>query len=197
MIWREKRTLLIVLGVLLLANAIFFFTYRVQYENRLRALDTRLDQVTADLEQARGTRVAAERQVAEYRKIQQDVDDIIQNRWSTQSERLTALIGEVKKMTEASRLTPPTFSFMRTEARKPSATDKTPGAVQVGVAFTVRGSYQQIRQLINRIELSDQFVIISQMGLSSDSGEQLSMTIQLKTLFRDTSAVRQPANQDL
>ncbi|HVS32879.1 MAG TPA: hypothetical protein VMS98_15650 [Thermoanaerobaculia bacterium] len=197
MIWREKRTLLIVLGAILLANAIFFFTYRVQYENRLRALDTRLDQVTADLEQARGARLAAERQVAEYRKIQQDVDDIIQNRWSTQSERLTALIGEVKKMTEASRLTPPTFSFTRTEARKASATDKTPGAVQVGVAFTVRGSYQQIRQLINRIELSNQFVIISQMGLSSDSGEQLSMTIQLKTLFRDTSAVRQPANQDL
>ena len=39
MIWREKRTLLFVLGAALLANAIFFFTYRVQYENRLRALD--------------------------------------------------------------------------------------------------------------------------------------------------------------
>ena len=31
MIWREHRILLIVLGVLFIANAIFFFTYRVQY----------------------------------------------------------------------------------------------------------------------------------------------------------------------
>src|SRR5205807_1245036 len=39
MIWREKRILLIVLGVLLLANTIFFFTYRVQYVSRLEDLD--------------------------------------------------------------------------------------------------------------------------------------------------------------
>jgi hypothetical protein len=197
MIWREKRILLIVLGAILLANAIFFFTYRVQYENRLRALDTRLEEATAELAEARNTRIAGQRQVAEYRKIQRDVDDIFQRRWSTQSERLTALISEVKEMTAASRLTPPTFSFTRTEARKTTATDKTPGAVQVGMAFTVRGSYQQVRQLINRIELSDQFVIINQIGLSSESGEQLSMTIQLKTLFRDTSAARQTTNQEL
>lgn len=197
MIWREKRTLLIVLGAILLANAIFFFTYRVQYENRLRALDTRLEEATAELREARNTRLAAERQVAEYRKIQSDVDDIFQRRWSTQSQRLTALINEVKDMTDATRLTPPAFSFTQTQTKKTSSTDKTPGAIQVGMSFTVRGSYQQIRQLINRIELSDQFVIISQIGLSSESGEQLSMTIQLKTLFRDTSAARQTTNQEL
>src|SRR5438874_2592741 len=32
MIWREKRILLIVLGLLLAANTVFFFTYRVRYE---------------------------------------------------------------------------------------------------------------------------------------------------------------------
>ena len=197
MIWREKRTLLIVLGAILLANAIFFFTYRVQYENRLRALDTRLEQATAELQEARNARIGAERQVSEYRKIQSDVDDIFQRRWSTQSERLTALINDVKQMTAASRLTPPAFSFSRTEAKKTSAADTTTGAVTVGMSFTVRGSYQQVRQLINRIELSDQFVIINQIGLSSDSGEELAMNIQLKTLFRDTSAVQQPASQDL
>jgi len=45
MIWRERRTLLIVLGLLLAANTIFFFTYRVQYEQRLRDLDTRTAQM--------------------------------------------------------------------------------------------------------------------------------------------------------
>ena len=59
MIWREHRVLLIALGALLLANAIFFFTYRVQYEARLSALDTRLTQAEDQLQQARTRRMAA------------------------------------------------------------------------------------------------------------------------------------------
>ena len=51
MIWREKRVLLIVLGLLLLANTIFFFTYRVQYVSRLQDLDARQEQTQTKLEQ--------------------------------------------------------------------------------------------------------------------------------------------------
>ena len=76
MIWREKRLLLVVLAVLLAINTIFFFTYRVQYESRLNALDARKDTVRGQLEDARRARVAAEQQVAAYKKIERDVADI-------------------------------------------------------------------------------------------------------------------------
>lgn len=196
MIWREKKTLLLILGVLLIANAVFFFTYRVQYENRLRALDTRLDEVNAQLLEAKRARITAERQLAEYKKIQHDVDDIYDAEWSTQGQRLTAIIGEVKHLAAASELTPPTFSFSQSAPKSGSSADKT-GATEMGISFTVGGSYQQIRRLINSIEMSDQFLIIEQIGLSSDTGEKLSMNVQLKTLFRDTSAPPRRANQDL
>src|SRR3712207_6796028 len=101
MIWREKRFLLIGLAAVLLTNAIFFFTYRVQYENRLRALDTRLDEVKARLQEAKQARAAAERQVAEYKKIQRDVDEIYEAKWSTQPQRLTSIIAEVKELAAA------------------------------------------------------------------------------------------------
>ena len=55
MIWREKRVLLIVLGLLLLADTIFFFTYRVQYVSRLQDLDARQEQTQTKLEQARNS----------------------------------------------------------------------------------------------------------------------------------------------
>ena len=198
MIWREKKTLLIILAAVLVANAIYFFTYRIQYENRLRSLDARRDEVNAQLQEAKRARSAAERQVAEYKKIQRDVDDIYEATWSTQSQRLTSIIAEVKQLAAAADLTPPTFSFSQTAPKITAAGEKAyAAATQMSISFTVQGSYQQVRRLINSIELSDQFLIIEQIGLSSDSGNKLSMNLQLKTLFRDASAPPRRTNQDL
>ena len=41
MIWREKRSLLIVLGLILVGNVVFFLTYRVQYQTRLDETSSR------------------------------------------------------------------------------------------------------------------------------------------------------------
>jgi Tfp pilus assembly protein PilO len=198
MIWREKRTLLIILAAILVANAVYFFTYRIQYENRLRSLDARRDEVNAQLQEAKRARSTAERQVAEYKKIQRDVDEVYEARWSTQAQRLTSIIAEVKGLAAASNLTPPTFSFSQTAPKSITAGEKAyAAATQMGISFTVQGSYQQVRRLINSIEMSDQFLIIEQIGLSADSGDKLSMNLQLKTLFRDAAAPPRRANQDL
>ena len=200
MIWREKRVLLIVLAALLLANAIFFFTYRVQYESRLQSLDSRLDEVSAQLQEARRARMAAERQVAEYKKIERDVNDIYDTHWSTQTQRLTALILEVKKLAAANQLTPPTWSYAQNKNSRTSGSgsdNSKVGASEMTISFAVSGSYQQIRRLINSIELSPQFVIIEQIGLSSAADDKLSMNLNLKTLFRDNAAAPRRTTQDL
>ena len=187
MIWREKRVLLIVLAALLVVNTIFFFTDRVQYESRLEALDARRDDARAQLQEARAARAAAERQVAAYRQIERDVQQILTERWATEPERLTALISEVKRLTAAANLTPPTTtSYTRAENR--GKADAGVGATEVGVAFSVKGTYQQIRLLINNLEMSRQFIIIDQLGLTAAEGDQLTMNIHIKTLFRDTTA---------
>ena len=191
MIWREKRILLIAIGVLLAANTIFFFTYRVQYENRLRELDARLEQKKGQLEEARRARVGAEQQVAAYRKVRSDVRQIYDVEWSTERQRLTAFIGEVMKLASQAGSPPPrTLSFQRGAATKGT---KTPGAgaTEVGISFAVEGTYDQVRRLINLLELSDQFVIIDQISLSSENGDKLNMTIHVKTLFREATAAQQ------
>lgn len=196
MIWREKRLLLIALALLLAANTVFFFTYRVQYEKRLDDLDTRRDQAKAQLAEARRARVAAEQQVAAYRKIEHDVQQVFVERWSTEAERLTRLITEVKRLAVAADLVPPSMSYTRTEARRGS-TQYGVGATQVSMSFSVSGTYQQIRRLINMLELSNHFVIIDRVDLSSTDGEKLSMSLQIKTLFRDTSPQPQTADRQL
>lgn len=192
MIWRERQILLVILGVLLAANTVFFFTYRVQYENRLRELDQRLEQSKAQFDEARRARVAAEAQLAGYRKTEKDIKEIYDVEWSTEPQRLTAFIGEVMRLGTVSQLVPHAYSFTGSSAKGPKASG--PNAIEVGVAFPVEGTYQQVRQLINLLETSDQFVIIDQIGLSSSNADKLALTVRVKTLFRDTSpaVVRRP-----
>lgn len=195
MIWREKRILLLILAALLAGNTIFFFTYRVQYENRLRELDARRDAIRGELETAKRARLSAEQQLAGYRKVEKDVRQIYDGEWSTQAQRLTSFISEVMRLGAASQLVPKSYAF----TGNTSKANKTAGAyaTEVGMAFTVEGTYQQVRRLINLMEVSDQFVIIDQIGLTSENGEKLTMTIRVKTLFRDTSVSPKGANQEL
>jgi hypothetical protein len=193
-IWREKRVLLIILGVLLAANTLFFFTYRVQYESRLRDLESRLDQAKAQLDEAKRSRVAAENQLAAYRKVETDIRQIYDVEWSTEPQRLTAFIGEVMRLGTVSQLVPRSYSFTGAATKGPKGGMN---AIEVGVSFQIEGTYEQVRRLINLLEVSDQFVIIDQVGLSGGNGDKLTVGIHVKTLFRDTAAPPRTSNQEL
>jgi Tfp pilus assembly protein PilO len=192
MIWREKRVLLSILGLLLAADVVFFLTYRVQYESRLRDSDERLHQSETRLAEVHATRLAAERRIAAYRSIQRDIDWVYNEKWSTQDARLTALISEVKRMALASSLIPRSYSFTQTEDKK-NNNDKGQGANTVNIAFNVEGTYEQARHLINLLELSPQFIIVDQIALHSAQDKVLTLTLQLKTLFRDPTVPQRPA----
>ncbi|MCU1245106.1 MAG: hypothetical protein JWN02_1016 [Acidobacteria bacterium] len=192
MIWREKRLLLSILGLLLAADVVFFLTYRVQYESRLRDSDERLHQSETRLAEVHATRLAAERRIAAYHSIQRDIDWVYNEKWSTQDARLTALISEVKRMALASSLTPRSYSFTQTEDKK-NNNDKGQGANTVSIAFNVEGTYEQARHLINLLELSPQFIIVDQIALHSSQDKVLTLTLQLKTMFRDPTVAQRPA----
>jgi len=190
MIWREKKTLLIILGLILLANTLFFFTYRVQYKSRLDALDERLETAKSQLEQARTARTQAERTFQGYRQVEKDVLLVFNEHFSTQTERLTMMIAEVKRLALASNLVPASYSFTQQGEKKIEGTraGESLGAHEVGIRFNVSGSYQQVRRLINLLELSQQFVIINGIGLNAVDEGALSLSLDLKTLFRDETA---------
>ena len=197
MIWREKRVLLTILGVLLLANTAFFFTYRVQYEKRLEDLDARLEDAESRLQRARNARVSAQQSIDGYRKAQADIQTVYNERWATEAERLTALVTEIKKVTAASQLIPQSLTF--SEERDATRNTGTIDTSIVHIAFSVQGTYQQIRRLINLLELSDQFVIIDSIGLGGGTGSEqnLTLNLRLKTIFRDTQQRTPAANRQL
>lgn len=181
--WREKRILLAILGLLLAANTLFFFTYRLRYEERLKDLEDSRQQAEARLSTQHTARLQAEQRLVAYRNTSRDVQDIYTRQWSTENERLTALIAEVKRLAVASELVPKTISYNRAAAKN---TRTRTAAETVAITFAVQGNYQQVRRLINLLELSRQFIIINQIGLASSQDQQLTLNLQLETLFRDT-----------
>jgi hypothetical protein len=199
MIWKERRVLLIILGALLVANTLFFFTYRVQYQSRLDALDTRLEAAEQELTRVKASRESAELTLRNYRNVERDVLEVFNAHWSTRPERLTLLIAEVKRLAVASNLIPASYSFAQTEGRtltsgrRPDREDL--GANEVGISFTVQGNYQQARRLINLLELSQQFVIIESIRLAAADDRTLTLNLQLKTLFRDMGGPRGSENR--
>jgi Tfp pilus assembly protein PilO len=185
MIWREKRILLIVLGVVLLANMLFFLTYRVRYQQRLEDLDSRKIQVQAQLDQAIAHRNSIQAQLGAYAQVRREIQAVYDERWSTQKERLSAIIVETERLAAASDLHPNGYAFAQDV---PKDKDVSQTATAVHISFSVQGNYQQVRRLINLIELSDQFMIIDQLGLASASEENsgiINLTIRIKTLFHD------------
>ena len=198
MIWREHRTLLIVLAVLLVANAIFFFTYRVQYESRLRALDARLQQAEDDLQRARNKRMQAEQQLASYNKVQADLEDLYNRKWSTKPQRLTALINELKRLGAITQLDPNSMNFAEVHDKDAQKTGRV-GTSIVTITFSVRGSYQKIRQLINLLETTRQFVIIDaiHLGGGGSSGGELTLDLRLKTVFKELPRSTMVVNKEM
>lgn len=198
MIWREKRLLLIVLGVLLAANVVYFFTYRVGYQGQLDALDARLEATENQLERAQVARIRAERTLDGYRGIERDVKTVFEKHWATQDERLTRMIAEVKRLALASSLEPQTYGFSRATATAASTRRRRAapiGATEVSIDFTVTGTYEQVRRLINLLELSQQFVIIESISLAGHEGKGLTLGLHLKTLFRDEALAPAASNR--
>lgn len=192
MIWREKRLLLALLAVILLANVFFFFTYRVQYQNRLDALNDRLDSAQGQFREARSARTAAEATLQGFRSVEKDVEVVFDEHWSTEGARLTELIAEIKRLAVASSLEPKSYTFDRSESGEDRRSrNGGVGAVEVGVSFSVGGTYEQARRLINLLELSQQFVIIDRISLRAAEGNLLSLDLHIKTLFREPA--KQPA----
>lgn len=186
MIWREKKWLLVSLGAFLLANLLYFVTYRIRYEERVADLDRRLEEAQDQLQKARSERAAAEQELLAYQDAVKDIEVVYADWWSTAERRLAPLIVEIWQLAARSDLRLRAINYDHTQQKSEL------GASFFGISFAVQGSYAQIRRLINLIEISRQFVVIDEISLSGDpaGSNPTQMNLRLKTLFRATPSRR-------
>jgi Tfp pilus assembly protein PilO len=122
-----------------------------------------------------------ERQVetvlAAARSSRHALDELYQHRFSTQAERLTQLITEVKRLAQRAGLEPASISY-------PEETLGAYGLVRMSLVFGVEGTYAQLRTLVNLLELSDLFLVLERVALQGGSeSPTLRISLRISTFF--------------
>ena len=173
----------------LLANVGVFSVYRLAYAGRIQALDDRVRVLDGERAKAESRRRELEAARAAAARSQADIETLYRDRFSTERQRLTRMIAEVKGLAQKAGLDPNRISY-------PVEEIEDYGLVKKSVVFTVGGTYPQLRQLINFLELSSSFLTLEGVRLSGDSQQpgQLRIDLNISTLFAaDPAAEAAPA----
>lgn len=105
-----------------------------------------------------------------------DIEGFYDERLASERARLTRIIAEVKTLASRSGLEPRQISY-------PSEALEEYGLRKRSFAFSVEGSYAELRTFINLLELSDSFLTLERVSLSNRSAGQLGIQLTLSTLF--------------
>lgn len=94
---------------------------------------------------------------------------------------MTRVLAEIKDLCNRAGIPPSSLSYEKQVLEGQDVSRRT-------ITFAVNGSYAQLRQLINFIELSDSFLILDQVSLRGNDveGAPLRISLSLSTLFTST-----------
>lgn len=166
------------LPVLLLAiNLLLFMVYQTSFAKRRESLESISERAGARLVSLKDYRGDLQRFVDQFERQKLAIDSIYSQHFATEAERFTSLLREVRQLARQAGLSPDSFSYPKEDLEDE-------GLVRRNVTFSVTGNYEQVRRLINFLELSDQFITLEEIELSGDSGnDRLSIRLSLSSLF--------------
>ena len=197
-IWRLRLWVWLPALLFFLANAVAFSIYRFGYADRVQSLEADLGEAQEQLQPQSLRRKELERLIQRAGAADAAVRQLYDERFSTRSERLTRVTAEVKSLARKAGLNPRQLSY-------PEEAIEDYGLVKRSFVFAVEGTYLELRQFINLMELSDSFLTLEAVTLSEsggDTGPELRMNLKISTLFgqeggaEEIGAARRTAARD-
>lgn len=184
-LWVPPAIFLAVMGALLMIFAL-------KYADEVEVARTRLEKRTEELEAVRALRMRAEGIVEQVKESEEGLAEFYGKRLSSESEALTRVISEIKDLCSRAGIAPSSLSYERQELEGQDLSRRT-------ITFSVDGTYAQLRQLVNFIELSDTFLILDQIALRGNDveGSPLRISLRLSTLFTPNSVTEAGATAEL
>ncbi len=181
-VWRQRLWVWVPALVFFLANAGGFAVYKLGYAGRVESLQERLDQQKRQRQELTAQQRNMQAMIARVRTNEQQVQQLYAERLSTRSRRLTGITSEVKELARKSGLVPRAISYPEEDIEKF-------GLVKRSSDFSVQGTYAELRQFINLLELSRSFLSIDEVTLTGDNteGPELTISLSLSTLFAKES----------
>jgi Tfp pilus assembly protein PilO len=159
-------------------NVSLLVFYRLNYAGESAGLERRRVESESQLATVEAARAKAEELVERARVNRGLVDEVYRDRFSTQRQRLTRIIEEVKSLARKAGLAPQAIAY-------PAEDIADFAVIERSFEFTVQGTYPQLMTFVNFLELSPSFLTLKQVELTGgdarDSGLRISLT--LSTLF--------------
>jgi Tfp pilus assembly protein PilO len=186
-IWRQRPWVWVPALVFFLLNAGAFAVYRLGYAGRVESLQETLDTQEGKLRELAAQRRQMESMLARVRTNEHQVEQLYAERLSTRSRRLTGVTAEVKELARKSGLVPRAISY-------PEEDIEELGLIKRSFVFSVEGTYVELRQLINLLEVSRSFLSLDEVRLDGNpEGPELNIDLELSTLFaRDSEDAGAP-----
>lgn len=184
-VWRLRAWVWVPALLFFLANAVAFSVYRFGYAGQVKSLEADIGEVQKQLQPLSLRRKELERRLQRASGAEAAVRELYDERFSTRSQRMTAVMAEVKSLARRAGLNPRSISY-------PEVAIEDYGLVKRSFVFPVEGTYIELRQFLNLLELSDSFLTLEAVTLGEaggDQGPELRMNLTISTLFsRETGA---------
>ena len=172
-VWRRRLWVWLPALVIVILNLAFLSTYRFLLAGQAQLRSMRVERAEEELIGYEADR-AELRDLLQRAKLNRDRLDEFYARWlASESERLTRVIGEVRDLAQRAGVEPSTFNY-------PEEDLQDYGLLRRSIAFSVRGSYLQLRTFINLIELSDYFLMLEDVQLSEQGQGDSVVRVNLK-----------------
>lgn len=177
-IWRRRPWLWVPPLLFFLANLALFSTYRFVYAGKVESLRGRLADQMAQLERLETGAEERQALVDSAKGTREALDQLYSERLGSERVRFTKVTAEIRDLAKRSGLEPTSMSY-------PSEEIEDYGLVKRFFTFSVSGTYVELRQFINLLELTPTFVTLEQVSVAGEEGNQLGIRLTLSTLFSE------------
>jgi hypothetical protein len=176
--WRARLKFWLPALILVGLNLAVLSTYRFLLAGQAQLQAGRTERRQARVEELEAERLVLEETLSEARRNRELVDQLYREWLGPESQRLTTVIAEVKKLADMAGVEYSSFTY-------PEDLLEEQGLIKRSLVFSVEGSYLELRSFINLIEVSDLFLILESVRLSGGSrdGPNIRVSIKVSTLF--------------
>ena len=178
-LWKSHRSLLVLLGVLLVLNLLLFAALEQWVAPQVTEQESRFLQRQTEVRQLlhkQGSTAKTPAQLyvlasQDLSKFQQAVPDY---------QEFTSLIEELLVLSNRASLNITQISYRSEELPKRFL-------LKFDLNFNVAGDYKQIKKFIHSLEQSVRLITIKQIGLQNADDKGVSLRLSLETFFRSGS----------
>ena len=182
--WRPWRRLLPVwlpaVGLCVAAAATFVWQSS-ESGGRAAGIRNEIEDLEAEIARLQNLTAKAETERATVAQLNESFDLLYAGVFQSLDERLTDILKDVGLATRSAGLLPGAYKYDAEEERKT-------GYVRFSIQFSVKGRYEQIRQLIAALQSSPEFLIVESITFAGDeesNSQELAIGVRVATYLSE------------